>query len=152
MPSPLAARRILVVDDQESIREVLETALRDAGADVLTAGDGASAVRVAQSERPELILLDLAMPGMSGWQVLEALHGSAATAGIPVILQTSSGDFPSFEEARRQGVAAFISKPFRLGDVVETCRRTLHGARPFQGREAGETGPTPTVQLRDTGG
>jgi CheY-like chemotaxis protein len=131
---PLAARRILVVDDQASVREVLHDALSDAGADVGIAADGPAALASAASQRPDLILLDLAMPGMNGWEVLEALSGAPATAGIPVVLETSSEDFRSFDRARQRGVAAFISKPFRLGEVVETCRRVVEGARPLQGR------------------
>jgi CheY-like chemotaxis protein len=131
---PLASRRILVVDDQSAIREILHDALSDAGAEVGTAPDGPSALASVASLRPDLILLDLSMPGMSGWQVLEALHSAADTATIPVVLQTSTEDYRSFDRARQRGVAAFISKPFRLGEVVETCRRIVEGARPLQGR------------------
>jgi CheY-like chemotaxis protein len=147
-PTPLAARRILIVDDQDSIRSVLRTALTEAGAEVLEAGGGADGVDLATREIPDLILLDIAMPGMNGWQVLEALRGVAQTAGIPVVLETSSGDFPSYEQARRHAVAAFISKPFRLVDVVETCRRILGGARPLMGREP-QDAPPASVQVRD---
>jgi CheY-like chemotaxis protein len=145
---PLAARRILIVDDQESIRDILRTALAEAGADVLEAGGGSEGVEKATSEVPELILLDIAMPGMNGWQVLERLRTVPETAQIPVVLETSSGDFPSYEQARHHGVAAFISKPFRLADVVETCRRILDGARPLMGRDAYEPPPS-SVQVRD---
>jgi DNA-binding LytR/AlgR family response regulator len=103
---------------------------------------------MATRQVPDLILLDIAMPGMNGWQVLEALRSIAETASIPVVLETSSGDFPSYEQARRHSVAAFISKPFRLGDVVETCRRILAGARPLMGQAAEET-PAASVQVRD---
>ena len=147
-PTPLAARRILIVDDQDSIRSVLRTALTEAGAEVLEAGGGADGIEVATRQIPDLILLDIAMPGMNGWQVLEALRGVAETAGIPVVLETSSGDFPSYEQARRHSVAAFISKPFRLVDVVETCRRVLGGARPLMGRDP-QDAPPASVQVRD---
>ena len=147
-PSPLASRRILIVDDQGSIRDILRTALTEAGADVLEADGGAAGLEVATSELPELILLDIAMPDMNGWQVLEKLRATPETAQIPVVLETSSGDFPSYEQARRNGVAAFISKPFRLADVVETCRRILGGARPLMGRDASEV-PASPVQVRD---
>jgi two-component system chemotaxis response regulator CheY len=148
-PTPLAERRILVIDDQESIRSVLRTALTEAGAEVLEAVGGADALQTATREIPDLILLDIAMPGMNGWQVLEALRSVAETAGIPVVLETSSGDFPSYEQARKHSVAAFISKPFRLVDVVETCRRILGGARPLMGRDA-QDAPPASVQVRDT--
>ena len=147
--TPLATHRILVVDDQDSIRSVLRTALTDAGAEVLEAGSGTDGVETATREIPDLILLDIAMPGMNGWQVLEALRGVAETAGIPVVLETSSGDFPSYELARKHSVAAFISKPFRLADVVETCRRILGGARPLMGRVANDSPPA-SVQVRDS--
>jgi CheY-like chemotaxis protein len=150
-PLPLASRRILVVDDQPSIRSVLHTALAEAGAQVVEAESGEEAMAAVKAQPPELILLDLAMPGMNGWQVLEALRAAPETASIPVILQTSSGDFPSYEQARRHAVAAFISKPFRLSDVVETCRRILGGARPLLGRSQDEPPPA-SVQVRDTQG
>ena len=146
--TPLAGRRILVVDDQPSIRGILETALSEAGADVWCVADGPTAITLLETADPELILLDLAMPGMNGWQVLEALSGTPRTAGIPVVLETSAEDFPSFERARRHGVAAFVNKPFRLAEVVETCRRILQGARPLQGRHEGGDA-TPPIQLRD---
>jgi CheY-like chemotaxis protein len=146
--APLSGRRILVVDDQPSIRGILETALSEAGADVWCVGDGPTAIRLLESASPELILLDLAMPGMNGWQVLEALSGKPRTAGIPVVLETSAEDFPSFQRARKHGVAAFVNKPFRLAEVVETCRRILEGARPLQGRNAGGDA-TPPIQMRD---
>jgi twitching motility two-component system response regulator PilH len=147
-PLPLASRRLLVVDDQDSIRVLLKTALTEAGAQVLEAANGAAGIEVATRQLPELILLDIAMPGLNGWQVLEKLRSAPETASIPVILETSSGDFPSFEQAQRHAVAAFISKPFRLSDVVETCRRTLGGARPLLGRSAQEAPPA-SVQVRD---
>jgi DNA-binding response OmpR family regulator len=104
-----------------------------------------------ESMLPDLILLDLAMPAMDGWQVIDRLLASRRTSGIPVILQTSAVDFTSFERARRRGVAAFISKPFRLNEVVETCRRILEGARPLQGHPAAPD-DAPALQVRDAQG
>lgn len=147
----LASHRILVVDDQDAIRRLLETGLTDAGAEVWTASDGAAALQMLEALEPELILLDLSMPGVTGWQVLESLRAANHRPNVPVILQTSADDFGSFERARRLGVAAFISKPFRLSEVVETCRRVLHGAIPLQGRSA-RGDALPLVQLRDTSG
>ena len=150
-PRPLAFRRILVVDDQPSIRRLLETGLADAGAEVWTAADGGSALALLETRQPELILLDLTMPGMTGWEMLETLRATARHAQLPVVLQTSAADFSSFERARRLDVAAFVSKPFRLGEVVETCRRVLEGAVPLKGRPA-RGGGLPLVQVRDAAG
>ena len=149
--TPLASRRILIVDDQPSIRGILELALSEAGADVWTADDGPSALRSVADALPDLILLDLVMPGMNGWDVIRALSASPRTADVPVVLQTSAEDFASFDRAKKHGVAAFISKPFRLGEVIETCRRIFEGARPLQGRTVqGEE--VPLAQVRDTSG
>ena len=145
---PLSSRRILVVDDQAQIRGLLHVALTEAGADVSTASGGADAIVMVGVSPPDLILLDLAMPGMTGWQVLEALKASRKTASIPVVLQTSAEDFASFDKARKLSVAAFVSKPFRLSEVVETCRRILGGARPLQGR-AQPAPEEPRVEIRD---
>jgi two-component system, OmpR family, alkaline phosphatase synthesis response regulator PhoP len=150
-PLPLASRRILVVDDQASIRSVLRAALAEAGADVAEAESGEAALQSAKARTPDLILLDIAMPGMNGWQVLEALRAVPETAAVPVVLQTSSGDFPSYDQARRHAVAAFISKPFRLADVVETCRRVMGGARPLMGKLQDEP-QAASVQVRDAQG
>jgi two-component system sensor histidine kinase/response regulator len=149
-PRPLASSRILVVDDEPCILDVLEAALADAGAVVKTAPDGASAIAAVETDTPDLILLDLRMPRMDGWEVLKHLAASPRTARIPVALQTSAEDYTSLDHARREGVAAFISKPFRLPEVVETCRRILTGARPLQGRAAQE--PSVPVQVRDAAG
>ena len=148
---PLASRRILVVDDQPSIRRLLETGLGAAGAEVSTAADGRAALAALESLTPDLILLDLTMPGMTGWEVLEALRATGRQPPVPVILQTSADDFHSYDRARHLDVAAFISKPFRLGEVIETCRRVIQGAVPLKGRPARGAG-LPAVQLRDAQG
>jgi CheY-like chemotaxis protein len=149
--APLASRRVLIVDDQPSIRGVLQVALEEAGADVWTAGDGASALLVLKSSLPDLIVLDLEMPVMDGFMVVDALRAARRTAAIPIVLVSATRDHTSYARARRLGVAAFVSKPYRLGEVVETVRRVLDGARPLQGRTAGEE-EGPAVQLRATTG
>jgi CheY-like chemotaxis protein len=133
-PEPLSGRHILVVDDEPTVRQVLEEALTRAGAQAWTADGGNQALALLQRGLPDLVLLDLSMPQMDGWRVLEILRESPRTARLPVILETSAEDYPSFDRARRQGVAAFVSKPFRLSELIETCRRVLDGARPLQGR------------------
>jgi CheY-like chemotaxis protein len=148
---PLPGRRILIIDDQPSIRGVLQVALEEAGADVWTAGDGPSAMRLLESALPDLVLLDQSMPGMDGWAVIESLRALPRTAGIPIVLVTTAKDFSSFELARQLGVAAFVSKPFRLREVIETASRILRGARPLQGRSAGDA-EGPSVQIREPTG
>ena len=144
----LAPARILVVDDEPCILDLLETTLTAAGALVTTAANGPSALATVAADPPDLILLDIRMPGIDGWEVLKHLSACPRTARIPVALETSAEDYSSLDRARREGVAAFISKPFRLSEVVETCRRIFEGARPLQGR-AKEEQDLPPVQVRD---
>ncbi len=130
---------------------MLQVALEEAGADVWTAGDGKSALLVLESSLPDLILLDLEMPGMDGWAVIEALRVEGRTASIPVVLVSATKDYTAFTRARSLDVAAFVSKPFRLNEVIETGRRILDGARPLQGRTPGEE-EGPAVQIRELSG
>ena len=81
---PLGRRHILIVDDQPSILGLLEVALSQAGAEVRSTADGPEALATLESALPDLILLDLAMPAMDGWQVIDRLMASASTAAIPV--------------------------------------------------------------------
>ncbi len=147
---PLQGRRILVIDDQPSIRGVLQVALEESGADVWTAGDGQSALVILESALPDLVLLDLVMPGMDGWEVLRRLKANHRTSHLPIVLETSAQDLPSYASARKEGIAAFLGKPFRINEVIETCRRVLDGARPMQGPPpSDEPGAAPDVQVRD---
>jgi CheY-like chemotaxis protein len=149
--TPLRGRTVLVVDDASSVRSILQAALTDAGATVWLADDGQMALELLTERKPDLILLDLVMPRLGGWAVLEKLKTTPRTASIPVILETSAEDYTSFDRARRDGVVAFISKPFRLNEVVETCRRVFSGARPLQGADTVGSVGRP-VEIRDRGG
>ncbi|MDB4952006.1 MAG: response regulator containing a CheY-like receiver domain and an domain [Gemmatimonadetes bacterium] len=106
-------RRILVVDDEDDIREVAQLSLEMVGGwEVLAAGSGAEALRRAEAERPDAILLDVMMPGMDGPSTFLALQANPATRDIPVILLTAkvqSADRRRFEDL---GVAGVLSKPF----------------------------------------
>jgi CheY-like chemotaxis protein len=130
----LASRTLLVVDDQLQVRKVLDSGLSGAGATVITAEDGEEGLGLVGSHNPHLILLDLYMPGLDGWQFLERLPSAARRPEPPVILETSADDYASLQRARRMGVAAYVSKPFRMNEVVETCVRVLSGSWPLQGR------------------
>ena len=96
---PLASHTVLIVDDQAPIRNLLTMALSEAGAVVATADDGRTALQQVRARPPELILLDLAMPDVDGWHVLEGLQADPSTARIPVVLQTSSEDLASYARA-----------------------------------------------------
>ncbi len=112
-----AVSRILIIDDDSDIREVVGEALLFAGYQVSTARDGREGLVQARSFRPSLILLDLMMPGMSGWEFRAAQLRDAALSAIPVVVVTALGHDPDIE------VSAVLAKPFRLDDLLDQVRR-----------------------------
>jgi CheY-like chemotaxis protein len=116
------ARRILVVDDDPGVRDVVTLVLGDEGFPVATAADGRQALASIAAERPDLVLLDLNMPEMTGWEVLSQLQ--AERAGIPVVLLTAEQGGQA--EAQRCHADGYLGKPFDIADlltVVERCLR-----------------------------
>jgi CheY-like chemotaxis protein len=116
--------RILVIDDDSDIREVVGEALQFAGYDVITARDGSQGLALARTFRPCLILLDLMMPTMTGWEFRAAQLKDAALANIPVMVVTALGHDPDIQ------VSAVLAKPFRLDDLLAQVRRFAGEASP----------------------
>jgi CheY-like chemotaxis protein len=106
-------KRILVVDDEDTIREVLGVCLRKLGGwQVLTAASGPEALAIAQTDRPDAILLDLRMPAMDGATVLRKLRENPSTVAIPVVMLTANAYLPNLPLFSELGVVATMSKPF----------------------------------------
>ncbi|HLZ68520.1 MAG TPA: response regulator transcription factor [Dehalococcoidia bacterium] len=114
-PPGSAGRCVLVVDDDQEIRRFIQVALTDSGYEVQLAASGAEALRTLGSSRPDLILLDVRMPGVDGWQVLDALR-SAAGEQTPVVVMTAS--FTGQDQALRSGAQGYLAKPFELSDLL----------------------------------
>jgi CheY-like chemotaxis protein len=117
-------RQVLVVDDDPSVGELLRASLGKDGFDVLVARDGPTAVQLAQQQRPGLILLDLLMPGMDGFAVLQALKQNPETATIPVVAMTGNEDYKLGARARllALGAADLVAKPFDLDLLTQEVR------------------------------
>lgn len=114
---------VLIVDDNESSRRMYAKAMEHYGYRVLQAADGAEGVRIAQAERPDVILMDIAMPVLDAWGAMHLLQANPDTAAIPVIALTgftSAGDRAGALEA---GFASFLPKPCEPRRVVEEVRR-----------------------------
>jgi EAL domain-containing protein (putative c-di-GMP-specific phosphodiesterase class I)/DNA-binding response OmpR family regulator len=115
---------VLVADDDTGVRELVAFALRRAGFEVVEAANGAQALEIARTGTVGLIVLDMAMPGMTGTEVVEALRSRPETATMPVLLMTGSGDEASVIEGLAAGADDFVPKPVRLDELV--ARVTAH--------------------------
>jgi two-component system, cell cycle response regulator DivK len=105
---------ILVVEDARDNRTIAELILQSAGHTVTSVGDGASAVKVAASSRPDAILMDLSLPQLDGWEATRRLKANSATCDIPVIAFTAHTLPSDLERARAAGCATVIAKPFEI--------------------------------------
>jgi CheY-like chemotaxis protein len=115
-----AARRILLAEDDRFLRKAAETALKRGGFAVLPAVDGEEALRMARAEAPDLILLDLIMPKMQGFEVLRALKADPATAAIPVVILSNLGQDGDVKQAMEAGAAGyFVKANLSLQDLVK---------------------------------
>ncbi len=115
------AQHILVVDDEPGIRDVVSHLLDDEGFPVTTASNGREALASVRRERPDLLLLDLNMPVMTGWEVLAQLQ--AAQADIPVVFMTA--EYGGRAEAERCRADGYLGKPFDLEDLLLLVARYL---------------------------
>jgi CheY-like chemotaxis protein len=102
---------VLVVDDDESVRALLQRQMELDGYRVASAGDGASGVKKADEEVPDIVLLDALMPGMDGFQVAEILKASEQTSTVPIIMVTALNDQESKLRALKAGAQEFLTKP-----------------------------------------
>jgi two-component system, cell cycle response regulator DivK len=121
-------KTILIIDDNEEERDVFASFLRFVGGTVLEAGNGAEGIELARRESPSLIVLDLSMPVMNGWEAIRRLKEDIRTSGIPVIALTAHHLPPARLETA--GFCAYLEKPivpFRVLERVEGCIGVLNG-------------------------
>lgn len=124
----MSAPRILVAEDDRFLRRACAAALRRAGYETLLAEDGDEAIALARAEGPDLILLDLLMPRVSGIEVLRALRGEPATRGIPVLILSNSSKALEMEQAYELEVAGYwIKANLSLKELVDGVGALLSG-------------------------
>ncbi|MBW2100992.1 MAG: response regulator, partial [Deltaproteobacteria bacterium] len=123
---PAASRfSILAVDDNPSNLKLLEVSLGKEGYRILTAADGPSAREIAATEKPDLILLDIIMPGENGFDVIKHLKSNSATASIPVIFLTGINEIDYKLAGFKLGAVDYITKPFHPLEVLARVRLHL---------------------------
>jgi CheY-like chemotaxis protein len=121
--------KILYVEDNEDNIYVLESRLRRHGHEVMIARDGASGVQLATTERPDLILMDLSLPVLDGWEATRQLKAAAQTQHIPVIALTANAMSGDREKALAAGCDDFDTKPIVLARLLEKILALAAGGR-----------------------
>ena len=125
--APATARRarILVADDNEPNRELLEAYLADVDCEITTAVDGADTLAQVAAFRPDVILLDVMMPKLSGFEVCQRLKGDPATSPIMILMVTALGELGDIERAVEAGTDDFLSKPVNRVELVKRVENML---------------------------
>ena len=116
---------ILVVDDDYLSRELLQAHMENAHYNVILANSGSKALEVAAAEQPDIILMDVNMPGLSGYKVCHQLKQTPATSHIPVLLMTAMDDEENIALATESGADGFVSKPFDIPRMFEQISRLI---------------------------
>jgi DNA-binding response OmpR family regulator len=124
--------RVLLVDDEERILNFLRTKLTASGYDVLTAGDGQAALEQVQTQEPDLMVLDLVMPGMDGFEVLKELR---SFSGIPVIILSARGSDMDKIRGLETGADDYLAKPFNPDELVARVEAVKRRLEPEIGRK-----------------
>jgi signal transduction histidine kinase/CheY-like chemotaxis protein len=139
-PAPVSVTpTVLVVDDDRATRDLIARGLQKEGFKVITANSGEEALRLARAQRPDVISLDVLMPGMDGWTVLTSLKADPITASIPVVMVSMLDDS---EIGFALGAADYLTKPVDRERLVTALRR-------FRGKEVGQTGARPVLVVED---
>ncbi|MGN6251477.1 MAG: response regulator transcription factor [Marmoricola sp.] len=121
--------RIVIADDDADIRELVVFKLRHAGHDVVPVGDGAAAVDACTAQRPDLVILDVMMPGMSGLDAARAIRAEESLAGLPIIMLTARAQESDIEQGFDAGADDYIVKPFSPRELASRVGAVLARSR-----------------------
>lgn len=117
--------RILVVEDEPSLQKLLEYQLKRVGHEIRVSADGQQALALVKSDRPDLVLLDVILPVLGGFQVLESLKDDKSTNSIPVIMLSTKGQQHDIDRGITDGVFPYITKPINISNLVATVDKAL---------------------------
>jgi len=126
------SQRILVVEDQQDNRQILRDLLTSANFEVIEAADGETGLAAAAAQRPDLILMDIQLPGIDGYEATRRLKADAALHAIPIIIVTSYALAGDDDKARAAGCDAYISKPYSPRQLLAKVREYLSAAAPMR--------------------
>ncbi|MGH8189508.1 MAG: response regulator [Steroidobacteraceae bacterium] len=120
---------VLIVEDQLELRQLYAEHLSMCGFDVIQAGNGADAVTHTTEQFPDVVLMDLSLPVVDGWEATRRLEGDRRTAHIPVVALTAHDGAGELQRATHAGCDWFVPKPCPLQDLIEEVRRVLAGVQ-----------------------
>ncbi len=120
-----APKRILICDDDPAILRVLQVNLEVEGYETLLAHHGEEALEVANAEHPDLIILDIMMPRLDGYQTCERLKADEATKDIPVVFLSAKAQQSDIEKGKSFGVSEYLTKPFDPNDLLDVVERLI---------------------------
>ncbi len=118
--------KILVAEDERDIRELIVFSLRYGGYEVLEATNGVEAVKVARDEGPDLILMDVRMPRMTGYEACQKLRDMPETASIPIVFLSAKGQETEIQQGLEAGATEYILKPFAPDELVKRVGKILN--------------------------
>ncbi len=119
------SKRVLVVDDEPPTARLIQTTLEKHGMEVCTAADGTECLQAIASNPPDLVILDVIMPVMDGFQTLRVLREKAETKGLPVIMLTARREDSDVLRGWMTGVDLYLTKPFKIEELVTAAKRIL---------------------------
>ncbi|MFO7979629.1 MAG: response regulator [Candidatus Aminicenantes bacterium] len=119
------AKKILIVDDDPEILRLLASRLKNSGYDVVSASDGESGLKKAITKKPDLVLLDIIMPGLNGFEVCKRLKENDKTKLIPVIMLTALAGEKDLSKGLEEGAVCFITKPFSAEDLLHKIKTAM---------------------------
>jgi CheY-like chemotaxis protein len=140
MKIPAARPRVLLVDDYPDAREMYSEYLQYSGFDVVEAGNGMEALQRAAETAPDIILMDLSLPVMDGWEATRRLKADPRTAQIPVVALTGHALAGISEGAKKAGCDAFVTKPCLPDELVKEIRKVLDSGSTSTARKTRRSG------------
>lgn len=129
----MAKNKILVVEDEESLLKLESILLTSKGYQVTGVRDGLAALEEIARKRPDLVVLDVMLPGMDGFQVCRAIKDDEATRSIPVIMLTAKKSAQDLERGKEAGADAYLTKPFKSARVLEVIEDLIGAREPQKG-------------------
>ena len=120
-----ASPSVLLIEDNEHLRTIFALVLRESGYAVVEAADGPTALRIADEQRPDLILSDVSLPGMDGWETIRALRARPGMDEVPVVIASAFDRSTDLEQSREMGCAAHLVKPLDPAELLSEIRRLL---------------------------